>query len=192
LLEIALKIITYTLNVKQIKEVFKVKGRKIAKMGLLLILGVFLIGSAIPVLASDSAPSSVTGYGRMMGQRLQTIVKVVSDLTGLGLDEVRDERQAGKSLASIASENGVDEATLASAVIESNQTRLKASLEAGKITQEQYVACVSQMEERVEERLERITSGGNGEGGFGRGRGMGNGNRQGRACDGSGNGINNR
>lgn len=166
--------------------------KKVLKVGILLLMGIFLVGSVVPALAGDAAPGAQAGNGNGNGNgmRAQNIVGALADATGLSTDDIRAKKQEGKSFLDIADEADVSADQLTTRVMENNQTRLQERLEAGTITQDQYDQCLEQMQERVQERLENNGAGScrnssmtRGQGnGNGQGAGMGNANR------GSGNG----
>ena len=156
-------------------------------------LGIFVLGAAIPALADSNNASTgkmagimnrgkalagmaMGGHGAVKGGA-QNMVKAVADLTGLDIDTIRQERQAGKSLATIAQEKGVTEDALISKIITDNQAKIQSLVDSGKMTQAQYDKCIADMQTRVKENLERTTTGPqNGQGqGAGQGSGKGHG-----------------
>ena len=158
-------------------------------MGILVMLGILVMGIALPAMAGVAGNGNQQAFnqanngvctlqGRMQGSgqgmQNQTMLKAVAELSGLDVEKIRTSRQAGQSLLSIAKANGVDETTLISKITAANQARLKERLDAGTINQAQYDTCLSQMQERIKERLNRTETGNsNAQGSFGRG------NRQG-------------
>ena len=149
--------------------------RRFLKWGVLIMLGIFVLGAAIPALAdSDNASTGKMagimnrgkalagmawgGHGAVKGGA-QNMVKAVADLTGLDLETIRQERQAGKSLAAIAQEKGITEDELISKIVTDNQTRLQSLVDAGKMTQAQYDTCVADVQARIKENLESTATG---------------------------------
>lgn len=138
--------------------------KKLFRTGILLILGIFVLGASIPVMAAvdDNAAGNARGYG--LSQRAQNMIKSLADLTGLDISAIQSERCEGKSILDIASENGVDKETLTAKITERNQNRLQALLDEGTISQEQYDSCLTQMDQRIQERMERTATGSTGKG----------------------------
>ncbi len=183
--------------------------KKLLQWGMLLMLSIFVLGIAIPAMAGTNNVGAAkqggmknranalgiancigNGQGSGNAQAPQTMLKAVAELTNQDLATVMQERQSGKSLLDIAKEKGVTETALTDKVVADNQARLKGLLDAGTITQAQYDTCVSNMQTRVKENLERTTTGranGKGQGtgmgqGRGNGKGQGAGMGQGRGC----------
>lgn len=167
--------------------------KNLLRVGILLMLGILVMGVALPAMAGAAGSGnqqanrqtlnrqnngSCLGQGNRQGlgqgTQSQTMLKAVAELSGLDVEKIRENRQTGQSLMSIANANGVDETTLINRIATTNQARLKERLDAGNIDKAQYDSCLSQMNERIKERLNRTETGNtNGQGGFGRG------NRQG-------------
>lgn len=161
------------------------------RMGMVAVLGVFLLGSAIPALAgtADSASALPGSGGGFLRQRAQTMIQALADLTGKDLQQIRAERRSGQSVLAIAEENGISEQALTSKITGAHQERLQSLLQEGKITQQQYNTCVEQMDQRIKERLNAVPNGGQGAGSDqGRANGQGRGQGKGRGM-GPGNGV---
>jgi len=165
----------YTNKVKIIKEVQAMNKRRFLQWGVLLMLGIFVLGAAIPALADSNNASTGKmagimnrgkalagmawgGHGAVKGGA-QNMVKAVADITGLDIDTIRQERQAGKSLAAIAQEKGITEDTLISKIVAENQAKIQSLVDSGKMTQAQYDKCIADMQTRAKENLERTTTG---------------------------------
>lgn len=164
-------------------------SKKILKVAMLFILGVFILGTSLPVMANVTSDTGTADRGSGLGMRAQTMVKALSDLTGMDINDIRAERQAGKSVLDIAQDKGIEEQVLKDKVTATNKARLQKMLNQGTITQDQYDTCIKQMEQRIEERLDRKDVGGYG---MAQGRGAGNkaGRGQGLGCGrGPGNGY---
>jgi lambda repressor-like predicted transcriptional regulator len=82
-----------------------------------------LVGSAWA--QGDRGPGP--GFGPRDGQA-GPMIQTVADLLGLTPDQIRAERQAGKSLATIAAERGVDQATLVQAITGAMVARIQQSV----------------------------------------------------------------
>ncbi|MGG4145286.1 hypothetical protein ABEW34_19415 [Paenibacillus algorifonticola] len=68
---------------------------------------------------------------------------------GVTVDELKTELQAGKSLADIATEKGVDVQKVIDQKVSEEKARLDQALTDGKLTQEQYDAKIAELTERV-------------------------------------------
>lgn len=108
----------------------------------------------------------------------------VTELLGLTAEEIKTERQAGKSLVQIAEAKGITEEALVNAILTEKKTALDALVTAGTITQEIADQRLAEMTERVQESVNRTAtgpqswSGANGNGQKGTGM-MNKGNAQG-------------
>lgn len=157
--------------------------KRLLKFGVLLMLGVFVLGASIPAMAAVDNNTAGNGQGQGQGfmYRAQTMIKSLAELTGLDIADIQSERHEGKSILDIAEENGVDQEVLTEKITTANQEKLQERLNDGTITQEQYDDCFTQMNQRIQERLERSTTGGLGNGNYGmmgqRGHGQGQGQR---------------
>ena len=130
-------------------------------LALVLVLGM----AAVSLADTTTAGQGVVQQGLMQcRQGAQTALQALSDLTGLGVDEIRAERQQGKSLAAIAESKGVTEQQLTDKVIAERKAALEQLKADGKITDAQYQTCLTNMEERIQSNLERTTVGPNGQG----------------------------
>lgn len=160
------------------------KGKTSKLMALVLALLLVAGLATVSLAGTGGTGQGVVQQGMMQcRQGAQTALKALSDLTGLGTDEIRAERQQGKSLVSIAESKGITEQQLTDKVVAERKAALDQLKADGKITDAQYQACLSNMEERIQSNLERTTIGPNGQG-KGQGAGMGGcqGNGQGRGC----------
>ncbi len=136
------------------------------KVGVLVLLAVFVLGVAIPAMAGGNNPVGTAGkYGKAAVSRgAQTMVQSLAELTGKDVSDIQVQRHEGKSIANIAEENGVDQDALINTITKKNQEKLQNRLDEGTITQEQYDSCLQNMQENIKERLERSTTGGPGSG----------------------------
>ncbi len=92
------------------------------------------------------------------------------DLLGLDREALRAEREAGKSLAQIAGEQGIDEEQLVGALLAGLRARLDLAVTAGRLSREEADRVLADAEARVREFLNR-TDLGPGSGKFGAGWG---------------------
>jgi hypothetical protein len=145
-----------------------------------LVLGSFGLASAVP--ANDPATGECLGTGARMGLAMRDagarMADVLADLTGLSVDDIRDRRADGESVADIAESENVSSEAVVDAALAARKEILDAKVADGSITPEQADAMLAQMTERLTERVESTEQGGWGRGG---GRGMGAG-----ACGGQG------
>jgi hypothetical protein len=148
-------------------------------MSLLLVGGMVLSASAAGT-STDNSPTGLLRQGIKMGQqRAQTALKAVADLTGLSIDDVRSQRVAGKSLATIAGAKGISEQTVIDKAIAERTATLDQLKADNKINDTQYQSCISNMQARIKANIERTAVGsGNGnqtKQGMGRSQGAGQG-----------------
>jgi len=92
-----------------------------------------------------------------MGQAIRDaggrLVDIVSNLTGLSVEEVQAQRAAGNSVADIAEANGVSVEAVVSEALAARKAILDAKVADGAITQEQADIAYEQMTERITERV---------------------------------------
>lgn len=153
-----------------------------------LVLGSYGLASAAP--ASQGATSTAgigLRLGGMMRQAGSTLADSVAKLTGLSVDSVRTDRQAGKSFAVIAGTKGVSADKVVTSALDARKSALAAQVKSGNITQAQADAALANMKTRLSDRVNSTTAGCNGAGaGSGAGRGgRGAGGGCGGACLGS-------
>jgi hypothetical protein len=142
------------------------KIKSFFKAGVLVLLAIFVLGVAVPAMAGANNPVGAAGkYGKTAVSRgAQTMVQSLAELTGKDVSDIQAQRHEGKSIATIAKENGVDQDTLVNTITKRNQEKLQTRLEAGTITQEQYDSCLQNMQQNIKERSERTETGGPGPG----------------------------
>jgi hypothetical protein len=163
---------------------------------LIAIAGAILlvIAIAIPVFAAgplggntEQNSNGQSGYGNCMGLGIGNIETSdnITALLGLAGEEIRDQRQSGKSLAQIAGEMGIEKEELVNAIMIERQNAIQEMVAAGKLSQDIANQRLEQIRERVQEAVNRTSIGpqswsgnvGNGRrGGAGM---MGQGNRSG-------------
>lgn len=139
----------------------------------------------------------LTGQGREMrgqnGQKGEAHMREVMESLGITEDEMKQYHDEGKTMSEIIDAEGIDEATVKSAVKVSLGEMLTEKVDEGKITQEEMDEALSKFDENFEARLNGDQSGGfgpgNGKGkamhggegkGNGEGQGMGRGNGEGQ------------
>ena len=123
--------------------------------------GADLVPSALA--QTSSGPADQRGPG---GQRagLQTL----ADRLGMTPDQIRAERQAGRSLADIAAARGVDQAALVQTITNAARTRLNQRVADGQLTQQQADALVQVVQAFAPQMLTRADQPGSGPRGPGR------------------------
>jgi hypothetical protein len=153
-------------------------------VALALALGVAGIAAGV-VLAHGPGPAGAPdpGHGATGFQRLggagASPVGVLAELTGLSNEEIHAARLDGQSLAEIAEENGVSQATLVEALVEQRMARIDELLEAGRISEDQAAT----LRDRVPEQVEAmVTATGSDPGMRGLGGGAPRGGAMGRAA----------
>ncbi|MDK2821389.1 MAG: hypothetical protein PWP31_1354 [Clostridia bacterium] len=158
------------------------KGKKIVAAVLtpLVLGGFFYAAQPSPSQAAEdnAGTPGQTAYGLRIGRNLGGLITSISEKLGLDLDTLRAERRSGKSLAEIASEQGVSEDELIDTITSERQKLIEEKVAEGIITREQADYCIERMEARVKQNIERKAVGPNGNGqgqGYRRGRGSGNG-----------------
>ena len=143
-------------------------------------LAVVLLGAAVamPAFAQEPTPPGTCdcgGSGRGHGGMLDILAEVL-DMTP---EEIRVELEAGKTIAEIAAEQGVELAELVGALIAPREEALAQAVDNGRLTQEQADWLLEHMREGLEWRLSNNLFG------FG-GFGMGGGHRGGGRSSGRG------
>jgi polyhydroxyalkanoate synthesis regulator phasin len=80
--------------------------------------------------------------------------EVLAELLGIDVDTLRTELRAGKTVAEIATEQGVDPQTVIDALVAEAESHLDLSVENGRLTQEEADAQLQEVIERVTDRVE--------------------------------------
>jgi hypothetical protein len=168
-----------------------------------LALGLVLggISTASAVTASTAGTTSTNpvvagacGLGLRLGQAVRDtggrLSDVVAKLSGLKVEDVQAQRQAGTSLADIAKTKGVSADEIVAEALSVRKEMLDAKVKDGTITQAQADTALDTMETRLTDRVNSTTPGGGmgrGRGGAGGGGGMGRGQGggQGGGCGGT-------
>ena len=107
-----------------------------------LVFGLALGSVGLAYAAEDGKATTDDGVVERMGRAVRGagggLLDTLAELTGLGTEEIREEAQAGKSLALIADENGVDSDAFIDELYQERKSHLDERLADGLITQEQY------------------------------------------------------
>ncbi len=135
-------------------------SRTAALMAAALVVGIVAgnvtMGVAVPS-ADTTTTGTVTGLGLRLGAALRDaggrLADVVASLTGLSVDEVHDQREAGTSFAAIAQSKGVDSAKVVEEALKVRAQILDQKVADGTITREQADAALERMKARVTERV---------------------------------------
>jgi lipoate-protein ligase A len=103
-------------------------------------------------------------------------LEVLTEVLGLDAETLRSEFAAGKSVADVATEQGVAPEAVADAIVDDLATHLAEHVADGTLTREEADAKLAEAETRVTERLDDVPAfggerGGDGRGGRGPGRG---------------------
>ncbi|MGV8083460.1 MAG: hypothetical protein AB2L09_07505 [Coriobacteriia bacterium] len=170
------------------------KKRAVALIASVAIAAVVLGTAAIGFAATTTvpnAPASATcpaaGAGLRMGPVIRDsggrLIDIVAKLTGKSIDAIVADRQAGKTLAQIAEEDGVSTSAVVDEALKVREQLLAEQVASGRITQEQADAVLEQMQTRLTEQLETQNTACTGAGaGSGAGRGAGAGAGGGRGA----------
>lgn len=119
-------------------------------------------GAAVGTQATDTFPCGGAGAAGMMRGRAPTWAGepgAVAELLDMTDEEIQAERQAGKSLAQIAVEQGVSEETLISTILEAKKDALAKLVADEKLTQAQSDLMIQNMTDRVKAMVERTDVG---------------------------------
>lgn len=189
----------------------KIKNWLASAVVLTLIGGVLLVGvPAVKAFAAgnQSGGKAGQGYGLQIGRNFGSMSANVAQFLGISQEDLKADRQSGKSMVQIAAEKGISEQELVDYVIGQRSAQIDQMVSDGKITQEQADQHEQLMTERVKENLNRTEVGPNRSGnaadrgnkaageGMGKGMGKGLGNGQGNgggqglcAINGQGTGV---
>lgn len=130
-----------------------------AALGAALLAGTAVSAAAqTPTPAAGAGPYCGAGAGGRWGASASPVGALAS-LAGVETSDIAAERQAGKSLAQIAAEKGVDKAQLIGAAVAGRVEELDRLVEAGRITAEQKDLMLEQMKSRIATAIERTTVG---------------------------------
>jgi hypothetical protein len=93
------------------------------------------------------------GYGLRFGPNGQTLVDVTADVTGLSVEEVVAELQAGATFADVAEAHNKTAADLVNAFVAVREDALAEAVAEGRITQEQADEMLATMRANVEDHV---------------------------------------
>lgn len=125
--------------------------KKFSIIAIVMLAVLALIASAVsaqPGPGGQGGPRG--GFGQDgRGGNVQEILQIVVEQTGLTLQEVRDQLQAGSTLNDIITANGGDTQSVIDAVITAATERLNQAVTNGRITQERADEVLATLEETV-------------------------------------------
>ncbi len=119
--------------------------KKVLTVGLaLLLVSVAGLAMGVGVSAQESEETTTpqeeilptSGWGHLRAG-MGALSEAISDLLGLTPEEIRTEREAGKTLAEIANEQGITDEALIEAIVAGQEEAIEQALAEGTITQEQ-------------------------------------------------------
>ncbi len=119
--------------------------KKVLSVGLALLVvsmaGLAVVG-AVSAQGPEAAPTPQEGtlWGRAWGHMragMGAISEVISELLGLTPEEIHAEREAGKTLAEIANEQGITDEALIEAIVAGRTEAIEQAVADGTLTQEQ-------------------------------------------------------
>lgn len=140
-----------------------------------LALGSVGIASAATSASRTATTGPVAGFVGICRTAGASLADVVARLTGKTTADIYAERKAGKSFATIASENGVSSATVVSEALKARKAALDAAVTAGTITRAQADLMYDRMDDRIPARVDSAAPAGCDGTGSGVGRGQGRG-----------------
>ncbi|WP_421119233.1 hypothetical protein ACE2AJ_17985 [Aquihabitans daechungensis] len=126
----------------------------------------------------EATPGEHGGFGHGgMRERMGARLEAAAEALGISEDDLKTELKAGKTLAEVAEEKGVDKQKVIDALVADAKARTAEAVEAGKITQEQADEHLANVTERITKMVDE---------GFPKG-GPGRGDRPGKPADDGGN-----
>lgn len=105
-------------------------------------------------LVDRTLPERGEGHGRR-GRLGHFDGEVAAQALGLTPDELREQLRSGKSLAEIATDQGVDRQTLIDTLVASATQKVNEAVENGKITQERADEIIANLPERIAKLIDR-------------------------------------
>jgi hypothetical protein len=105
--------------------------------------------TAIEAAKPEGGRGGRGGHGGMRGAGLETAATAL----GVTAEELRTELQAGKTIAEVAGEQGVDVATVVAAMVTEAEARLAQAVTDGKLTQAEADEKAAELEARITERV---------------------------------------
>jgi polyhydroxyalkanoate synthesis regulator phasin len=94
------------------------------------------------------------GHGGFMGGAENSLLSVAADKLGMTVDELVTELQAGKSIADVAGEKGIDVQTITDAYLAQLEESLNQAVTDGKLTQERADSMLDMAKEHITDQLD--------------------------------------
>lgn len=83
----------------------------------------------------------------------------VAAILGIPVEELRTQREAGRTLAQVAEAEGVERAELVAGLVAAAEQRLAAAVESGRLTQARADELSARLEQRIGEGVDRVGRG---------------------------------
>jgi len=99
------------------------------------------------------------GMAGMGKQFAGSMSEQIAKALGMTIDELRSARVEGKSVADLTKEKGVNENMLVADLLQARKSELEQLVKDGKITQEQMNTMMDQIEDNIQEAIQRNTAG---------------------------------
>lgn len=106
-----------------------------------------IVVALVGVVSAVSAHEGRGGPGRGAGS------DIITEQTGLTAEEIREQLQAGSTLAEIIEANGGDIDAVAATMIDAATEHISTAVEEGRMTQEQADERLAELEQKVTDRL---------------------------------------
>lgn len=121
-------------------------------------IGLTALGAtaAIPAVASaQEAPTEEAREARQAdrAERKAERVAVLTDALGVGEDVLQAAREAGQSIADVATAQGVSVESVVAAIVENKTSHIQEHVAAGDLTQDEANEKIAGLAERVTERV---------------------------------------
>jgi hypothetical protein len=94
------------------------------------------------------------GYGSMMGGQASSLIVVAAEKLGMTVQELQTQLQAGKTIAALAEEKGVDVQTIVDAFLAGRQEWLNQAVADGRLTQAQADQMLANMRTMVQQHVQ--------------------------------------
>ena len=120
---------------------------------LVLLLGLLIVGSALPALAHNPDPDGTVAPGGITPDQ-PTVVRL-AEVLELTPEELVSLLQAGETLSEIAAEQNISEEAVLDAILAPHVSQIELRLNYGYITQAQADAMLAEAEEHAQSLLER-------------------------------------
>ena len=109
---------------------------------------------------ADQLPKG--GFGGRHGGGIGHVETAAAKALGISEADLRTEQQAGKSIADVAKDKGVDLATVTTAVTDAAKTQIAQNVTDGKITQAQADTLTANLDAKITEEINEVHDGNRG------------------------------